>query len=252
MIAITRAVPESISRCALTFRDRAPIDPECARLQHQGYVAALERVGAAVTVLPALPAAPDSVFVEDPVLVLDEIAILLPVGAPTRSAEGETLRAAVGLHRELLTGGFPGTLEGGDVLRIGRRLFVGRSGRTSDEGIEGLRRVVARFEYEVIAVDIDGCLHLKTGCTFTGRELLLNPEWVDREPFGDLPLLIVDAAEPDAANVLRIGSSLLVSASFPRTAERLTERGHEVVPIEIGELEKAEAGLTCMSLLFTH
>ena len=251
-IALTRAVPPSIVRCELTHLARAPIDLDRARDEHAAYEAALAALGCAVRRIAPAPELPDSVFVEDAALVLDEVAVLTRPGAASRRAEVASVAAALGEYRPLLRIEPPGTLDGGDVLRSGRRVWVGRTPRSNAAGCQQLRALLAPHGYDVRAVAVQGCLHLKTAVTEVADDtLLLNPEWVDRATFGAYALLEVDPGEPFAANVLRVGDAVLCAAAHPRTRERLSAAGVETHGVEVGELAKAEAGLTCCSLIFT-
>lgn len=250
IIAVTREVGD-LSRCELTYRQRQPIDTERARRQHAAYRQLLGALGAHVLALPTAPGLPDAVFVEDACIVLDECAILPHMGAPSRRAERDSLAAVLSTYRTLVWLAPPGTLDGGDVLRLGRRLYVGLSTRTDPRGIAALRRHVETLGYTVQAVPVHGCLHLKSACTAIGPQtLLVNPNWVDTTVFTDLETLAVVPAEPEAANVLHIGDTIVASASFPRTVDRLVGRGLTVRTLDNSEILKAEGGLTCTSLLF--
>ncbi|HLW77818.1 MAG TPA: N(G),N(G)-dimethylarginine dimethylaminohydrolase, partial [Bryobacteraceae bacterium] len=142
-----------------------------------------------------------------------------------------------------------GTLEGGDVMRVDRTLYVGLSRRTNREGVEQLRAMVAVLEYRVIAVPVTGCLHLKSAvCSLGDGKLLANRGWIEGAALADFE--IIDVAEERGANVLRIGGTVLIPAAFPKTAARLQTRGYRTREIDTSELLKAEAGVTCMSLLF--
>ena len=252
LIALTRAVPPSIARCELTHLERQPIDVTRAAAQHAAYEAALAALGCAVRRLPAEPELPDSVFVEDAAVVTDEVAVIARPGAASRRAETGSVAAALQPYRPLRAIVPPGTLDGGDVLRVGRRVFVGRSARTNAEGALQLRRLLAPFGYAVECVEARGCLHLKTAVTAVADDLLLlNPSWVDAGALGGMRWMAVDPAEPYAANVLRIGDALVASAAFPRTRERLKALGLRVVSVNVSELAKAEAGVTCCSILVT-
>lgn len=249
-LAVTRCPAPSLSDCELTYLAREPIVFERALAQHAAYVAALRAAGAEVLTLPAEPAFPDSVFVEDGAVVLDELAILTRPGVASRAAEPEQLAPHLAPYRPVVRVAPPGTLEGGDVLRVGRRLFVGLSPRTDAAGIEALRALAEPHGYTVAPVRVRGCLHLKTAVTALDDETLLaNPDWVDLAPLEEFDVVTVAPDEPWAANVLRLGRTLLANAAFPRTLECLARRGHAPVPVEIGEFGKAEAGLTCLSLL---
>jgi dimethylargininase len=251
LTAITRAVSPAIVNCELSFIDRKPIDLTTAQQQHHAYEKLLGNLGARVISLPAEPDLPDSMFVEDPAIVLDELAVILPLGTETRRREAVSLAQSLARFRKLEYVSLPGTLEGGDVLRIGRKIFVGLTRRSNSEGIHQLAAILAPHNYEVIAVPVTGCLHLKSAVTHLGRNTLLsNRAWFDTTPLVGHEWIDVDPAEPHAANALAIGGTIIFPASFPRTRARLEARGFHVTPLDISELQKAESGLTCSSLLF--
>src|SRR6266566_4194197 len=251
LTAITRAVSPAIVHCELSFFDRKPIDLAVAQKQHHAYENLLGKLGARVISLPAEPALPDSMFVEDPAIVLDELAVILPLGTETRRREAQSLAHALARFRKLEYVSIPGTLEGGDVLRIGRKLFVGLTKRSNAEGIGQLSAILAPYDYEVIAVPVSGCLHLKSAVTHLGgNTLLANRTWFDAAPLAGHEWIDVDPAEPHAANALALGGTIIFPASFPRTRARIEARGFSVASIDISELQKAESGLTCSSLLF--
>jgi dimethylargininase len=238
-------------RCELTHLARAPIDPERAAEQHSGYEQALARLGCTIEHLPPEPELPDSVFVEDTAIVLDECAVITLPGASSRRAETASVAAALGAYRPLKSIEPPATLDGGDVLRVGRRLFVGLSARTNGDGARQLREHLMPLGYTVESVQPRDCLHLKSAATAIADDLLLiNPSWVDGASFVGLSWIEIDPSEPFAANVLRIGSALVCSAGFQRTQQRLEASGFEVVALEMSELAKAEGAVTCCSLIF--
>ena len=246
-----RAVSPSLNDCQLAFVERLPIDIAKAIMQHQQYEECLRSLGIAVVSLPALPDLPDAVFVEDPVIVLDEVAIMTRMGAESRRGESASLAEAVARFRPLRWIKEPGTLEGGDVVRIGSTLFVGRSTRSNDAGIAQLAGELVPLGYRVQSVELQGCLHLKSACTYLGRDTLLaNRGGVDLEPFGNLRVIDVAPAELAAADVLAIDDTIIIASSFPATAYILDRAGWRVLPIDVSELQKAEAGVTCMSLIF--
>lgn len=251
LTAITRAVSPAIVHCELSFIDRKPIDLATARQQHRAYEKLLERLGARVISLPAEPDLPDSMFVEDPAIVLDELAVILPLGTEARRREAPSLAEALSQFRNLEHISLPGTLEGGDVLRTGRKLFVGLTRRSNAEGIRQLAAILALYNYEVIAVPVAGCLHLKSAVTYLGgNTLLANRGWFDAAPFAGHEWIDVDPAEPHAANALALAGTIIFPESFPRTRAGIEARGFHVTPVDISELQKAESGLTCSSLLF--
>ncbi len=251
IIALTRQVSSALADCELSFIDRKPIDLEKARAQHQAYEDALERLGAHVVQLPEEPALPDSMFVEDPAIVLKEMAIICPLGTETRRKEAPSLAAALEKYRPLSYIKQPGMLEGGDVLRIDKKLFVGLTKRSNAEGIRQLHVLVAAHGYDLTAVPVTGCLHLKSAVTYLGKNTLLgNRDWLKSERFEGFEWIDVDPSEPHAGNALAFGNKVMFPASFPKTAERIAAKGFSLEVIDISELQKAESGLTCSSLLF--
>jgi dimethylargininase len=251
LTAITRAVSPAIVNCELSFISRQPIDLENARAQHHAYEQLLETLGARVLSLPAEPDLPDSMFVEDPAIVLDELAVIFPLGTASRRPEAPSLAQAISRFRKLQHVTLPGTLEGGDILRIGSNLFVGVTKRSNAEGIRQLSAILAPHHYEVIAVPVTGCLHLKSAVTSLSRNTLLaNRAWFDPSPFSGYHWIEIDPAEPHAANALSLANTVIFPASFPRTRARIEAAGFHVTSLDISELQKAESGLTCSSLIF--
>jgi dimethylargininase len=247
--ALTREVSPAIVNCELEFLNREPIDLALAIEQHRQYQACLAELGAHVEVLPSAPDMADGVFVEDPAIVLDEIAVITRMGAQSRRGEGETLARALAKYRELRHIVEPGTLEGGDVMRIGKTLYVGYSRRTNVAGIQQLATMLHPLGYFVVPVEVRGCLHLKTACTYVGEDTILaNRAWMDADAFCSLKFL--DVPEPRGANALRIEATVLMPAAFPRTCELLEASGFRVRTTDNSELLKAEAGVTCTSLIF--
>jgi dimethylargininase len=250
LTAITRQVSPSINQCQLTFHTKQPIDLAKAIAQHQAYEELLGELGAQVVSLSAEPELPDAVFVEDAGVVVDEIAVIPVMGAASRRPETESLARALSLYRPLEFMEAPGTLDGGDVMRIGRRIFVGTSGRTNLEGIAQLRAVLSRFDYEVTGVEVKGCLHLKSGCSYLGRNsVLVNRQSLDLRPLVEFELIDVPESEPGAANALQIGDVVIVPAAFPETIALLEGRGFIVKAIDVSEFQKAEGGVTCKSII---
>jgi dimethylargininase len=251
LTAITRAVSPALLECELSFIARQPIDLAKANEQHHAYEQLLAKLGARVISLPAEPDLPDSMFVEDPALVLDELAIIFPLGTQTRRPEASTIATALAPFRKLEYVNLPGTIEGGDILRLGNRLFVGLTARSNSEGIAQLAHIVAPQGYQVIGVPVTGCLHLKSAITSLDKNTLLaNRSWFDSSFFAGFDWVDVDTAEPHAANALALGETIIFPASFERTRARIKSRGFHVTPLDISELQKAESGLTCSSLIF--
>ena len=251
LTAITRAVSPAIVDCELTFVTRQPIDLAKAEAQHRAYQQLLGKCGARVISLPAEPALPDSMFVEDPAIVLPELAVIFPLGTESRRGEAASIAQALSKFRKLAYLTLPGTAEGGDILQVGPRIFAGLSSRTNAEGIRQLAAILAPRGYQVISVEVTGCLHLKSAVTYVGRNTLLaNRAWFETKPFAGFEWIEVDPQEAHAANALAIHDTVIFPASFPRTAARLERAGFHVTPLDISELQKAESGLTCSSLCF--
>lgn len=250
--AFTRAVSPKLPECALTHLDRMPIDVAKATAQHAAYEQALKDAGLEVVRLPDLPDDPDAVFVEDTALLLDGHAIITRPGAASRIGEADSTATGLAGHFELhrIRSGF---LDGGDVLRIGWTLHVGLSTRTDIAGVKALTELAGPLGYRVVEAELRDCLHLKTGATFAGPDacglpvLLYSEDSVEPAQFAGVEPMSVE--EPAAANCLRLADRLIIPAGNPRTAEKLRTRGFHVVELDVSELQKAEAGVTCMSLV---
>jgi dimethylargininase len=249
--ALVREVGPQIAGCELTHLARAAIDVSHAQRQHLGYTEALRTLGCTLEWLPPLPEHADGVFVEDTAVVLPEVAVVSRPGAASRRGETPTVAAALQRHLPLVQISAPGCLEGGDVLRIGRELYVGISGRSNAAGIAQLASLLEPFGYRVRPVTLHGCLHLKSACTFIAPEtLLVNPAWVDPAAFGTAAVVAVAPGEDHGANTLTIAGTTLVSAAFPHTQRLLDAAGVRTHALDVSELHKAESALTCMSLVF--
>lgn len=252
-LALCRAVSPAIADCELSFIGREPINVAMAHLQHRDYIAALTALGVHVTELPAEPDLPDSVFVEDTVLLFDELAVLTRPGAESRRAEVDAIAPAVqAVRKQVERISAPGTIDGGDVLRIGKRVFVGLSQRSNQAAIDQLADILKPFEYTVTAVPMQDCLHLKSAVTALSDDtVLINPDWVDAAYFSEYRQIRVDEHEPHAANVVRLGSAILMPSSFPETQALIEKAGYAVTAVDVSELQKAEGAVSCCSVLFT-
>jgi dimethylargininase len=249
-VAITREVSPALQSCELTHLARVPIDVELARAQHRQYERALCDAGYRVERLSADETMPDSVFVEDIALVFDELAIVTRPGAASRRVEIPAIADALRHHRPLRAIEAPATIDGGDVLIVDRRVFIGVTTRTNAEAVEQCRRILAPLGYDVTAAEVRGCLHLKSAVTALDDDtILLNPEWIDAGMFDGLRIVEVDPSEPAAANAQRLDDCIIFPASFPRTAARLRERGFTLALVDATEVAKAEGAVTCCSLI---
>jgi dimethylargininase len=251
MIAVTRGVSRALASCELAHLPRVAIDVDRAEAQHAEYERALVALGCSIQRLGARDDLPDSVFVEDTAVVLDEIAVLTRPGAESRRPEVPAVAELLRAYRPLTHIEPPGTMDGGDVMVAGRTIFVGISRRTNRDALEQLRRIAAPLGYAVRDVLVERCLHLKSSVTVVDdRTLLINPAWSAAGEFRGFDLLDVDPGEAAGANVVRVGSRLLYSAGYPRTRERLERRGFDVTAVDVSELAKAEGAVTCCSVIF--
>jgi dimethylargininase len=251
LTAILRPPGESFRLAVSLHPDRDLIDPERARAQHDTYRATLVRLGVEVIDLPPDEMHPDSCFTQDPAFVLNGHALMLRPGIESRAGEAESLEEALRpLVESVDQMEPPATLEGGDVLRIGKRLLVGRSMRTNDEGIDALRRFAGPMGYSVSVVPVPrGVLHLSTAATFVGNGLLMGLAEVLKDPaFREFEHLEMGEAQLAACNVLTLGDQVIASGDYG-VHDELERKGYKVHRLDLTEFERADAGPTCLSLL---
>jgi dimethylargininase len=247
MIAITRDVSPSVERGLVTHLERVPLDYRRAVAQHEAYRALLRELGCDVLSLPGDPAYPDCVFVEDTAIVLDNLAVITRPGAESRRGEVDVVAEALGRYRPLVRIEAPATIDGGDVLVLDDRIFVGLSSRTNEEALAQLASLTGR---EVIGVRTHGALHLKTAITRVSHDtLLVNRDWVDVKPFAGFTFIDVAPEEPFGGNAVLLRDTVIYPTAFPKTRARLEAHGLDVRTIDADELAKVEGGVTCCSLL---
>jgi len=249
--ALVRDVSPRLAEAELTFLDDRSIDPVRAVAQHAGYVDLLHTLGHQVVRVDAAPEHPDGTFVEDTVVVVEDLAVCTRPGAESRRGEVASVRESLfslGLRAHDVLA--PGTLDGGDVLQVGRHVFVGLGGRTNPDGVDQLRAVLAPLGRTVVPVHVTGCLHLKSGATaLPDGTVVAVTSWLDTSVFATVGLEVLEAPEHAGADLLLSGDRVVVSAAAPRTAELVRLRGFKAYPVAIDELEKAECGVTCLSVL---
>ncbi|MFC1547554.1 dimethylarginine dimethylaminohydrolase family protein [Candidatus Neomarinimicrobiota bacterium] len=251
LCALTHIVSPRLNECELTYRSRQPIDIGVASEQHAAYCDTLRSFGLKVIELETNRDYPDSVFIEDSAIVMDEIAVLTRHGVASRRGEVEAIGEELSNYREIQRIQAPATLEGGDVLVVGKKVFVGISSRTNDLGVLALEKILTPFEYTIVRVNVRGALHLKSAVTTIDEATILaNPKWFDTAPFANYRMITVADAEPWAANALPVGGTILMADGYPFTAEKVVKLGYKVKLLDIRELQKAEAGLTCSSIIF--
>ena len=248
--AIVRKPSQSVVN-GLRAEDRGNPDYAGVTSEHQAYICALEAAGMAVTVLPALEAYPDSIFVEDPALVFSEGAILLRPGSASR--RGETQEIAPALHNlfdRVLELPPTGYADGGDILVTPGAIKIGLSARTDLAGANGLIDQLKKLGLKGEIVNTPkGVLHFKTACSLLDEEtILVTRHMSDSGIFSGFRHMILPAGEEPAANAVRINGNVLISARYTRTIDMLAQAGYSVVPVKAEEIEKIDAGLSCMSL----
>jgi len=248
LIALVRAPSSRLGEGELTHLDRVPVDAELADAQWDGYVAALNANGFETVEVPAADELADSVFIEDTVVIFGEVAVLTSPGAESRQAEVDAVRASVsslGLELHEITD--PGTLDGGDVLKVGSTVYVGRGGRTNAEGVRQLRAIVSPLGYIVIAVPVEKVLHLKSGVTALPDGTVIG--YTDLVDNVDLYDRFLAVPEPEGAAVVVLSDdAVLMSSSAPKTAALIEDLGYRVVTVDVSEFEKMEGCVTCLSV----
>jgi dimethylargininase len=249
-IAITREVSPRLAECEITHIERAPIDLGTARAQHREYVQALKTLGCDVIELPAESDLPDSVFVEDTAFILPELAVITRPGADSRKPETESMLQALTPLIKNIRLREPATLDGGDVLVLGKNIYIGLSTRSNQQAVDQLNQLLGEYGYTVTGVQMHDCLHLKSAVTrVDDHTLLINPRWVDTHHFEAFHWIEIDPSEPFAANCLPIGDFVIFPTAFSKTGAKLEESGFHVVSVDVSELAKAEGAVTCCSLI---
>ncbi len=250
VVAITRDVSPRFNECEITHIERTPIDLDIARAQHREYVNVLKKLGCNVIELPAEADLPDSVFVEDTAFILSEVAVITRPGADSRKPETESIIRALSSYIKLIQVREPATIDGGDVLVLGKNIYVGLSSRSNAEAVKQLNDLLCDYGYKVTGIEMHDCLHLKSAVTrLDGTTLLINRSWVDTHDFENIDWIEVDPSEAFAANCLPIGESIIFPTTFPKTIAELEERGYKIVTVDVSELAKAEGAVTCCSLI---
>lgn len=249
-IAITRKISSRFNECEITHIERTPIDLNIARQQHKAYVQVLSELGCQVIELNEEPHLPDSVFVEDAAFILPEVAVITRPGADSRKPEIESIIPALAPYRPLLHVSAPASVDGGDVLVLGKQIFIGMSTRSNPQAVQQLNQLLAPYDYTVTGVQMTDCLHLKTAVAkVDDSTLLINRHWVAPSYFPGFDLLDVDASEPFAANCLPVRGSIIYPTTFPNTRKQLEEKGFRIAAVDLSELAKAEGAVTCCSLI---
>ena len=238
------------NKCEITHIDRTPINVEIAEIQHNEYIKALADLGCDVIELPAEKDLPDSVFVEDTAFILPEVAVITRPGADSRKPETESIIQALSPHKKLIHVTEPASIDGGDVLVLGKNIYVGLSTRSNLHAIEQLNALLKIYGYQVFGIALTDCLHLKTAITKVDEKtLLINPNWVNSSTFQAFDLIQVHASEPFAANCLPVNGHIIYPTNFPKTQALLENKYFKIKNVTLDELAKAEGAVTCCSLI---
>jgi len=247
--AIVRRPCENMVKGISNGKQGSPIH-STALEQHDKYIQALEKCGLQVTILEKNNTFPDSVFIEDTAILAKEFAII--TNPSPKSRKEEIAGVIPALKQQFKTMEFiaaPGTLEGGDIMQVGDTFYIGRSARSNDDGIRQFKKIVTKHGYNPIAVEIPDMLHLKTGVSYLGNNILLITEKLKDNPaFTTFKKIIAEEPEALAANSLNINERILIPKGYPSTVKKLENEGFNVIELEITEFMKLDGGLSCMSL----
>jgi len=248
--AVVRGIPDTYPMGQRPPDSTDEIDVALARRQHDAYCRALEEAGLSLILIPPDARFPDCCFVEDTSIIAGDIAIITVMGAPSRVGEEAAVREVLGGHMAVRDISAPATIDGGDVLVLEDRIFIGLGARTNRAAVEQVGKL-AGPGFRVTPVALEGVLHLKSACTYVGRRhLLIRRGHFDAGIFSGYKLIDVPEEEAYAANCLSLGRSVLVSAGYPGTTRAVEDAGFEVVEMEMSEFRKVQGSLTCLSKIF--
>jgi len=248
--AICRCISPRFNECEITHIERQQINLNKARIQHEEYVRTLAILGCTILELPEEENYPDSVFVEDTAIILPELAVLANPGAVSRSGETESIAKVLAQFRPIFELPPSARLDGGDVLVMGKQVYIGMSTRSNIESVTQLKNLLSPRDYQVTGIEMVGCLHLKSAVSRIDDDtLLINRQWVDGSQFNRFKLIDIATTEPHAANCLPIRGEIIYPSNYPKTRERLERLGFSIRAIELDEITKAEGGVTCCSLI---
>jgi len=227
-------------------------DYRIALKQHQQYVAALEKCGVRVYALPPDEQYPDSTFIEDTAVLTEKCAVICRPGVSSRRGEEQKIITPLGEfydNPELIE--HPGTLEGGDVLRIGDHFFVGLSSRTNREGFIQLERILKKYGFTASPVKLKEALHLKTGLAYLENgEILVAGEFRKKEEFQKFKKIEIGEDESYSANCIWVNGRVIIPEGYPRTREKIEQAGYPVKSVDVSEFRKLDGGVSCLSLRF--
>ena len=249
--ALSRKPGPNFAQGITTAVTQEPPNYEILVAQHAEYMAALKSIGLEVILLEALPDHPDAYFVEDTAVVAANVAVITNPGADTRKGEEETIAPVLAKYRKIEKIRPPGTVDGGDVLQVGNRFFIGVSERTNHEGAHQLGYILKDYGYTYATVAVGKGLHFKSSVNYVGKNtLLVTGDFAGNDQFKRYDTIIVDREESYAANTLFINDHLLVPRGYPGTRKKLEVLGFNLVELDTSEVRKMDGGLTCMSIRF--
>lgn len=249
--AIVRNIPNSFQQCITGFSGKFPIDVTLAQQQHEHYCHTLVDLGLKLVRIEADDYLPDCCFTEDTAIVTDGLGIISFPGTESRHAEIIEMEKALTTYKKIQHIAAPATIEGGDVLKIGKKLFIGHSARTNEEGIKQVAGLVNELGYEVIPVKIHNTLHLKTVCTYLGNNCIIYADGhFDENIFSEYDKIIVPVTESYCANTLAVNGKVLIPKGFPLTRSLIGNKGYSIIELDMSEIEKADGALTCLSVIF--
>lgn len=249
--AIARMPGPNFSQGITTAVNAGPPSYETLVSQHDKYIATLKSIGLSVVLLDALPDHPDAYFVEDTAVVTADVAVITNPGADARKGEEKTIAAVLAQYRKIEKIRPPGTVDGGDVLQVGKHIFIGVSERTNPEGADQLSRILARYGYTCAIVPVGEGLHFKSSVNYVGKNtLLITEDFVGSDQLEGYDAIVVTKEESYAANTLFVNDHLLVPRGYPDTLRKLDALGFDIIELDTSEVRKMDGGLTCMSIRF--
>ena len=220
--------------------------------QHDHYINALKSLDVKVKILDASEQYPDAVFVEDTAVLAERCAVITHPGALSRQGEEISIKEALNeFYTSFESIQAPGTLEGGDVMRVGDHFYVGLSARTNEEGYRQFAAILNKFNYSASAVKLEKFLHLKTGLAYLEHNnLLVSGEFIEHVDFKKFNRIIIDETEEYAANCIWFNNAVLIPMGYPKTAAAISKLGYKIMEVDVSEFQKLDGGLSCLSLRF--
>lgn len=248
--AVVRGVPDTYYKCIRTGKPEDVPDVTLARRQHQEYCRTLEKLKLELLRIDADDAYPDCCFVEDTAIIVASMAIVTRIGAESRVGESAAVKELLQSRKEIVEIEPPGTLDGGDVLRIGNNIYIGKSARTNTDAISQVKRLVKECGFNVVPVRLKDALHLKSVVTYVGDDTVLTlPGHCDEKCFAEYERIRVPKEEAYAANCLSVNGTVIVSDGYPMTKRLIENEGFRTIPLQMSEFRKGDGSLTCLSII---